>query len=152
MHFFSNFFTFNLFTSTYLFILHSLALRMGSQSRRNRKSNRKRDDPIHKVKERQEELCMEEKQRKKNREAQARSRAKKREVSFVEPISPHPPPNPTPPSSSPTPSLHSSPCHSQTNHAFISLLHLAFLNLRIMVLFTRESSTHLMRPHLLYHP
>ena len=86
---------------------------MGSQSRRSRKSNRKRDDPIHKVKERQEELRMEEK-RKKNRETQARSRAKKREVSFVEPVSPHPPPDPTPPSSSPTPSLHSSPRHEPT--------------------------------------
>ncbi|KAI5075985.1 hypothetical protein GOP47_0008050 [Adiantum capillus-veneris] len=51
---------------------------------------------------------------KKNREAQARSRAKKQAVSFVEPLVSQPPPDPTPPSSSPTPSLHSSPRHEPT--------------------------------------
>ena len=82
---------------------------MGSQSRRSTKSNRRRDDPIHVVREREAMLCEEEKKRK-NRERQARHRAKKKDVLGASSLPPCRDPAP-PTSSDPIPPC-TTPPHS----------------------------------------
>ena len=77
---------------------------MGSQSRRSKKSNRKRDDPIHVAREREATLREEEKKRN-NRERQAQYRAKRKAdleaSSLAPPIDSTPPPSDSVPPSSP---------------------------------------------------
>ena len=77
---------------------------MGSQSRGSKKSNRKRDDPIHVAREREATLREEGKKRN-NRERQARYRAKKKDdleaSSLASPIDSTPPPSDSVPPASP---------------------------------------------------